>query len=389
MPLVRSKSNGESLLVAVPTSANEVGKSCVSNSQVEVGVSSIEAPKSHVVEAGASSSESPKPNPVRLPKVSPSGGVFMPSTTNKKTGAKHASRTKGTPKGSQFNQPKDGVKSTPSKSQRSRSAHETKTGRAPSARRLQGRALFTALDQDAWVKHLFEKEQEPTAYQSYRSETSNVSSQSNLKFKTIKYFDSSAAEATPYQQFQFDLFNNSPFKATDAAAGSSAACRVHTAKFYVLPRWSSDSSASSSMVLFSVPAFTSVGYDTSTPPSLTSVSQRSTFVQPMIDTHWIKVGEYNVNAFSTSDLRPASWENGMLCLGSWCTADPDTGAATWTSPLQMKVEIIYEITVPPVLSVQGALVTSAIPLFSDFVDKVAAEALPAYGEPISVTRTEI
>lgn len=125
------------------------------------------------------------------------------------------------------------------------------------------------------------RSEKPNALQAFMV-SGDVSSQKNLKMKQIVYLDSSNVEATPYQQFHFDLYGNSPFFGSKAP-GSQTACRVLTAKFYALPRWNQDTAGASTMMLFSVPCYTSAGWNTSTAPTFSSVSQRSTLLTPAID----------------------------------------------------------------------------------------------------------
>lgn len=214
-----------------------------------------------------------------------------------------------------------------------------------------------------------------------------TASNKELVVRATDYFDSAPKF---YTQYLFSVNENGIFQSP--GLGSSANyCRVLSAKFYALPRFSNDAISSATvLVAFAVPATLPLNSaSTVEEQNSTSLCQKSTLLTPTSVSDWVLVGEMKSTAFDRSQAVPAYAANpgsnaGLQVLGTLALLNPDDGTLS-TSKVQYRVDIEYAQTVPNIATIKGAVpVTDNVAVWREPIDGTDPSDLAAFVQPLKI-----
>lgn len=197
-------------------------------------------------------------------------------------------------------------------------------------------------------------------------------SEKELNVKVSDFVDSDPGHLSTYW---FDIDSNGlELFPTVASAKMGPRCRVKRVTVYALPRFvNSDVSAASVLVCFAVPVTVGCSDPNESSTTSQSAASKSTLLTPTAVSDWVKVGYWNAEKlFSTTDMSPAFHNagNGTLSLqplGTIGVYNPDNGSLIEnTKPIQLRYDIEYSITIPPLTSVYGTVTNYTVDSSNNF-----------------------
>jgi hypothetical protein len=165
------------------------------------------------------------------------------------------------------------------------------------------------------------------------------SSSKEIKVVLTDFFDSTDGILGTYQQWLFSPVN--PFFPSAAGSADANLGKVTKVRFYALPSFTLDTSASPQMVIFGLPVLASgVG---------ACASQQSTLLTPTSVSDWVSVGGWDASKiFADANVIPAVNDaTSATPLGSLRVVNPDDYSAS-SVIVQFMVQAHVSYTLPQI-----------------------------------------